>query len=479
MANGYRIVIGLEVHVELRTNTKIFCSCANRFGAEPNTQVCPICMGMPGTLPVLNKKALEYAIKAGLALNCNIASFSKFDRKNYFYPDLPKGYQVSQFDLPIAHGGWVNITGEDGQPKRIGITRLHLEEDAGKLLHEGTDAFSSLVDYNRAGVPLIEIVSEPDLRSPEEARQYLTELRNILRYTGVSDVKMEEGSLRCDCNISLNPVTTDQYGTLVEVKNLNSFRAVQRALEYEVERQAALLDSGGQVKRETRSWDDSAGVTRSMRSKEKAHDYRYFPEPDLVPVAVDQAWVETIRQDLPELPEAKRKRFMQDLGLPPYDAEVLTASQELAAFFEECLAVYDDAKTVSNWVMGELLGYLNQEGLDITASPVAPKQLGELLQLIADGTISGKIAKQVFVQVCQTGKDPQTIVAEQGLRQISDSSQLEGIIAEVLAAHPQVAEDFRSGKEKALGFLVGQVMKATRGQANPQLVNELLRKKLQ
>jgi len=479
MANAYRVVIGLEVHVELRTNTKIFCSCANRFGAEPNTQVCPICLGMPGVLPVLNKKALEYAIKAALALNCRIASYSKFDRKNYFYPDLPKGYQISQYDLPIAVGGWVEIAAQDGARKRIGITRVHLEEDAGKLLHEGTDSYSSLVDYNRAGVPLIEIVSEPDLRSPEEARMYLTELRNIIRYTGVSDVKMEEGSLRCDCNISLNPAGSDEFGTLVEVKNVNSFRAVQRALEYEVERQREVLESGGRVVRETRSWDEGAGVTRSLRSKEEAHDYRYFPEPDLVPVAVDAAWVDAIRAELPELPKAKRQRYVRELGLPEYDAEVLTASRELAAFFEDCLAAFADAKTVSNWVMGELLGYLNQKGLDITQSPVQARQLAELLQLIADGTISGKIAKQVFAAVCETGQDPAAIVAEKGLQQISDSSQLEEVVAGVLAANPQVVADYRNGKGKALGFLVGQVMKATRGQANPQLVNDLLREKLQ
>jgi len=476
----YEAVIGLEVHVELKTNTKIFCGCPTEFGGEPNTYVCPICLGLPGVLPVLNKKVLEYAVKAGLALNCKIAPFSKFDRKNYFYPDLPKAYQVSQFDLPIAQQGFLEIE-LNGKTKRIGITRIHMEEDAGKLVHEGatiSETNASFVDYNRSGVPLIEIVSEPDLCSPDEAKAYLEMLKTILEYIDVSDVKMEQGSLRCDANISLRPVGTKELGTKTEIKNLNSFRAVQRALEYEINRQKEILAKGESIIQETRTWDEKQGITLSLRSKEEAHDYRYFPEPDLTPIIVKGEWVEEIRKSLPELPQAKKKRLVEQLGLPEYDAGVITSSPLLAKFFDETVAEFPEAKEVSNWVMGEFLRLLNAQGMEVSEAQVKPQDLARLLQLIAAGTISGKIGKQVFEEMFMSGKDPDVIIKEKGLMQISDEKQLATIIERVIKENHQSVEDFKAGKEKVIGFLVGQVMQATKGQANPGLVNKLLKEKL-
>ncbi|MEW6276585.1 MAG: Asp-tRNA(Asn)/Glu-tRNA(Gln) amidotransferase subunit GatB [Bacillota bacterium] len=475
----YEAVIGLEVHVELKTKTKIFCPSTTEFGGDPNTHTCPVCLGLPGVLPVLNKKVLEYAIRAALALNCEIAEFSKFDRKNYYYPDMPKNYQISQYDLPLAKNGYLDIE-VDGQTRRIGITRLHMEEDTGKLVHQGTITTTpySLVDYNRAGVPLIEIVSEPDLRSPEEARIYMEKLRSIIQYTGVSDCKMEEGSLRCDANVSVRPKGAREFGTKTEIKNMNSFRALQRALSYEVQRQIDVLAEGGWITQETRTWDEGKGVTLPMRSKEEAHDYRYFPEPDLVPLVIDRRWVEEIRASLPELPDRRRQRYMEQFGLPAYDASVLTATIELAEYFEACVAHYPDAKTVSNWVMGDLSRLLNAHNLEITRCRIRPEQLARMLRLIDQGTISGKIAKTVFEEMFATGSDPERIVKEKELVQITDEGAIAAVVEEVIANHPKVVEDYRAGKDKALGFLVGQVMKATRGKANPEIVNRLFKERL-
>ncbi|MCL5040088.1 MAG: Asp-tRNA(Asn)/Glu-tRNA(Gln) amidotransferase subunit GatB [Firmicutes bacterium] len=476
----YETVIGLEVHVELKTRTKVFCSCPTTFGAKPNTQVCPVCLGLPGVLPVLNEKAVEFTIQAALALNCQIAGFSKFDRKNYFYPDMPKDYQISQYDLPLAAGGHIDIN-LSGENKRIRIKRLHLEEDTGKLLHSDdlAAAASSLVDFNRAGVPLIEIVSEPDIRSPEEARLYLNKLKGIIEYTGVSDVKMQEGSLRCDANVSLRPKGAKEFGTRTEIKNMNSFRAVQRGLEYEVERQKKVLESGGKVLQETRHWDETRGITVSLRSKEEAHDYRYFPEPDLAPLVISREWVQEIRHLLPELPAAKKARLIEVYRLPEYDAEVLTSSKALGDFFDATVASYPEAKTVSNWMMGELMKYLNARNLEIGEIPLTPGLLADLLRLIDQGTISGKIAKTIFEEMCSTGQPPEKIVQEKGLVQISDEGAIARVVEEVIAGNQQSVADYRAGKEKALTFLVGQVMKVTRGKANPEAVNRILREKLQ
>lgn len=477
----YETVIGLEVHAELLTESKLFCGCSTEFGAEPNTHCCPICLGLPGVLPVLNKKALDFAIKAALALNGEIAEFSKFDRKNYFYPDLPKAYQISQYDLPLARGGWVELHLEDGTAKRVGITRVHLEEEAGKSVHSGDSIIGSeysLEDYNRVGIPLIEIVSEPDLRSPAEAHQYLERLKAILQYAGVSDCKMEEGSLRCDANVSLRPVGQKEFGVKVEIKNMNSFRAVQRALEYEVARQTEVLDSGGRIVQETRAWDEGRGVTVSMRGKEEAHDYRYFPEPDLPPMVIDREWVERLRAELPELPLARAQRFVAEYGLPVYDSDLLTSSRRLADWFEAAVTGYHDPKAVSNWVMGDLLRLLKAEDKELDDLVLTPSHLVEMLKLIDAGTISGKIAKTVFEEMFQTGKRAGEIVQEKGLVQISDAGELTRIVDAVLAANPKSVSDFRGGKEAALGFLVGQVMKETRGRANPALVNQLLRDRL-
>ncbi|MGB9920502.1 MAG: Asp-tRNA(Asn)/Glu-tRNA(Gln) amidotransferase subunit GatB [Moorellales bacterium] len=479
--HDYEAVIGLEVHVELKTASKAFCSCPTAFGAEPNTQVCPVCLGLPGVLPVINRKMVDYALKVALALNCRIAPRCKFDRKNYYYPDLPKNYQISQYDLPLATGGYLEIE-VDGRTRRIGITRVHMEEDAGKLIHQGEalgPGAYSLVDLNRTGVPLLEIVSEPDLRSPEEAYAYLTALKAVLQYLDVSDCKMEEGSLRCDANVSVRPRGSSAFGTKTELKNMNSFKALQRALAYEIERQIEVLLRGGEVEQETRMWDEARGVTVTMRGKEEAHDYRYFPEPDLVPLEIDSAWIDRIRAELPELPAQRRRRFVEQYGLPAYDAGVLTASRAMADYFEACTSLYPQPKTVSNWLMGDFSRLLNASGLEVEQTPVKPEGLAELLKLIDEGTISGKIAKTVFEEMFASGRSARAIVEEKGLVQISDEAALAAIVDKVLAENPGPAADFRAGKEKALGFLVGQVMKATRGQANPALVNRLLRERLQ
>lgn len=470
--NKYETVVGLEVHVELHTKSKIFCGCSTSFGAPPNSHTCPVCLGHPGVLPVLNRQAIEYAMKAAMALNCRIADISKFDRKNYFYPDSPKAYQISQFDKPVGEHGWIDIE-VDGKTKRIGITRLHLEEDAGKLTHiDG--GFGSLVDFNRVGTPLVEIVSEPDLRSPEEAKAYLEKLKAIMLYCDVSDVKMEEGSLRCDANISIRPYGQEQFGTRAELKNMNSFRGVQRGLEYEEMRQADVLDSGGKVVQETRRWDESQGKTFTMRSKEEAHDYRYFPDPDLVQIHIDDEWKERVRASIPELPDARKARYTAEFGLPSYDAEVITASKKLADFFEDSLQYTKDAKAVSNWIMGDLLGYLNAGGLELEDIKLTSQGLGEMIGLMEKGTISSKIAKTVFKEMLESGKRPQQIVEEQGLVQISDEGAIAEVVNRIVDANPQSVEDFKAGKEKAIGFLVGQVMKETKGKANPALVNKLL-----
>lgn len=474
--NRYETVIGLEVHVELSTKSKIFCGCSTEFGAPPNTHTCPICLGHPGVLPVLNRQAVEYAMKAAMALNCDIATHSKFDRKNYFYPDNPKAYQISQSDQPIGENGWIDIE-VDGETKRIGITRVHLEEDAGKLMHaEG--AAASLVDFNRAGLPLIEIVSEPDMRSPAEARAYLEKLKAIIQYTGVSDVKMEEGSLRCDANISLRKRGDTTFGAKTEIKNMNSFRAVQRGLEFEEKRQAHVLDQGRTLVQETRRYNEADGTTISMRSKEEAHDYRYFPEPDLVRLTIDDAWKERVKASIPELPDSRQKRYVEQYGLPRYDAGVITASKSLADFFEDCLEHTENVKAVANWIMGDLSAHLNANDLDVKDVPLTPEGLGKMIALIDNGTISSKIAKKVFNEMLEHGGDPEQIVKEKGLVQISDEGKLREIVADVIANNPKSVEDFKNGKDRAIGFLVGQVMKATKGQANPQMVNELIREKL-
>ncbi|GBF77121.1 aspartyl/glutamyl-tRNA amidotransferase subunit B [Paenibacillus sp. 598K] len=472
----YETVVGLEVHVELHTKSKIFCGCSTSFGAPPNSHTCPICLGHPGVLPVLNRQAVEYAMKAAMALNCEIASESKFDRKNYFYPDSPKAYQISQYDKPIGERGWIDIE-VNGETKRIGITRLHLEEDAGKLTHVD-GGYASLVDLNRVGTPLVEIVSEPDIRTPEEAKAYLEKLKAIMLYCDVSDVKMEEGSLRCDANISLRPYGQEKFGTRAELKNMNSFRGVQRGLEYEQWRQAEVLDSGGEVVQETRRWDEAQGKTLSMRGKEEAHDYRYFPDPDLVLMRIDEDWKARVRASIPELPDARKARYQADYGLSSYDADVITASKKLADFFEESLQYTKDAKAVANWIMGDLLGYLNTNNLDLADVKITGQGLGEMIGLMEKGTISGKIAKTVFKSMLESGKLPQQIVEEQGLVQISDEGAIMAIVDEVIAANPQSVEDYKAGKEKAIGFLVGQVMKASRGKANPGLANKLLVERL-
>ncbi|AJQ28229.1 Asp-tRNA(Asn)/Glu-tRNA(Gln) amidotransferase subunit GatB [Pelosinus fermentans] len=476
----YEIVIGLEIHTELKTNSKIFCGCSTKFGSEQNTNVCPVCLGLPGVLPVINEKVVEFAIKAGVALNCEILPFSKFDRKNYYYPDLPKNFQTSQYDLPIAVNGHLDIE-VNGETKRINITRIHMEEDAGKLVHSGATISSSdsaLVDYNRTGVPLLEIVSEPDIRSAEEARAYLEKVKAILEYLDVSDCKMEEGSLRCDANISLRPHGQAALGTKAEIKNLNSFRSVQRGIEYEVIRQEEILDDGGRVIQETRTWDENKGITASMRSKEQAHDYRYLPEPDLVPIVVDPARVAEIRANLPELPDARRQRLMNNYGLSEYDAGIITSSKAVADYFDQSVQNNGDAKVVANWLMGEVSKHLNSEGITILDCPVSPKQLTELLTLIEKGTISNKIAKTVFEEMWTSRKDAEVIVKEKGLVQISDSSEIVAIVESVIAANPRSVADFKAGKDKAIGFLVGQIMKQTKGRANPDMVNTLLRERL-
>ena len=476
----YETIIGLEVHAQLLTDSKIFCGCSTRFGEGPNSNTCPVCLGMPGVLPVLNRKVVELTIKAALAANCQIVRYSQFARKNYFYPDLPKGYQISQYELPIARGGYIELEMEHGQSKKkIDLNRIHMEEDAGKLLHEldGVPADHSYVDFNRTGVPLIEIVSEPHINTPEEACEYLRILRSMLQYLEVCDGNMEQGSFRCDANISLRPEGARVLGTKVEIKNMNSFRNVMRALEYEIVRQASLLDSGEKILQETRLWDVNQGITESMRSKEEAHDYRYFPDPDLVPLIIDDAWIDEIRSTLPELPREKKERFIRDYALPEYDAAILTATRQLADYFEECVRLGPQPKVVSNWVMGDILRNV-PDTRDISQFPVTPSHLAEMLLMVDKGTISGKIAKTVFEEMVATGRMPQPIVAEQGLVQVSDEGALEKAIQSVLNAHADQVEQYRQGKEKVFGFLVGQVMKTTKGKANPQVVNELLKKML-
>ena len=477
----YTTVIGLEVHSELKTKSKAFCSCSTEFGGEPNTHVCPVCLGMPGALPVLNKQVVEFAIRAGLAVDCEIKKFNKFDRKNYFYPDLSKNYQISQFDKPICEGGHIDIE-VDGQTKRIGITRIHMEEDAGKLIHSGATiktSDSSAVDYNRAGVPLIEIVSEPDMRSSAEARAYLEKLKAILEYTEVSDCKMQEGSLRCDANISVMPEGATEFGTRAEIKNLNSFRALERAIEYEIQRQIQLVEDGGTVVQETRTWDDGKGVTLSMRSKEEAHDYRYFPEPDLVPVEIDDAWIARVKSELPELPAARKARLMQEKGLVDYDAENIVSTKAMAEYFDEAAKHTEDSKGIANWLLGDVSAYLNSENIAIEQFPITPANLGEMVNLINKGVLSSKLAKKVFIEMLKTGKTPQALVKELGLQQISDEGAIVKIVEETLAENPQSIIDYKAGKDRALGFLVGQIMKKSRGKANPEMVNNLLKERMQ
>ncbi len=475
----YEPVIGLEVHVQLGTKTKIFCSCPVEFGAPPNTNVCPVCLGLPGALPVLSRQAVELAIGASLALHCTVNPFSRFARKNYFYPDLPKGYQISQYDQPLAEHGRLDILLNTGK-KRIGVTRVHMEDDAGKSLHDGfkdSDRFT-YVDLNRSGTPLIEIVSEPDMRSPDEAYSYLTEIKQVLQYIGVSDCDMEKGQLRCDANVSVRLRGAEKFGTKAEVKNLNSFRYLKLALEYEIERQVELLESGGNVIQETRLYNVDLGKTISMRSKEHAHDYRYFPEPDLVPLRVSEHWLNGVRHTLPELPAARRDRFVNEYGLREYDAHVLTLTRETGDYFEAAAKVSGDGRTTANWVVGDLMGLLKAAGKTVAESPVPAHHLGELVQLINKGDLSGKLAKDVLPKMFESGEAPSVIVEREGLRQISDAGALEQIVAQVLAANPKQVEQYRGGKTAVIGFLVGQVMKASRGQANPAAANEALRKQL-
>ncbi|WP_043934319.1 Asp-tRNA(Asn)/Glu-tRNA(Gln) amidotransferase subunit GatB [Bacillus sp. EB01] len=466
----FETVIGLEVHVELKTESKIFSTSPNHFGAEPNTNTTVIDLGYPGVLPVLNKKAVEYAIKAAMALNCEIAPVTKFDRKNYFYPDNPKAFQISQFDKPIGENGWVEIE-VNGYKKKIGITRLHLEEDAGKLNHVSG---ASLVDYNRQGTPLVEIVSEPDIRTPDEAYAYLEKLKSIILYTGVSDVKMEEGSLRCDANISIRPVGQEEFGTKTELKNLNSFNFVRRGLEHEEKRQREVVSAGGEIRQETRRYDEATGTTILMRVKEGSDDYRYFPEPDLLDVVIDEEWKARIQAEIPELPDSRIERYVSQLGLPEYDAKVLTATREMADFFEATVAAGADAKQASNWLMGEVSAYLKSVQKEFGETKLTPENLSGLIKLIGDGTISSKIAKTVFKELIENGGNAEEIVKAKGLVQISDEGALLKIVNETLDANPQSIEDFKNGKSKATGYLVGQIMKATKGQANPQLVNKIL-----
>src|SRR5258705_499061 len=475
----YEPVIGLEVHVQLLTRTKIFCGCSTRFGDPPNTNVCPLCLGLPGTLPVLNKRAVEMAMRASLALHCTVHDHSRFARKNYFYPDLPKGYQISQYESPLATGGWLEVEVGDAK-KRIGITRLHLEEDAAKNLHEGfaQSAQKTYIDYNRCGTPLSEIVSEPDMRTPEEAYAYLTTLRQILLYTGVSDCNMEEGSLRCDANVSVRPRGSKEFGTKVEVKNLNSFRYLQKALEYEIERHIGVLESGGRIPQETRLWNQAENHTVSMRSKEKAHDYRYFSEPDLLPVHLSAAWREALKIALPELPEAKRNRFASSYGISPYDAGVLTSSRELADYFETVVKAGAPGKAAANWMQTELLRRLNDSGKEITASPVSPNALAELIQLVEGSKITTVVAKKVFAKMFEDGRSAAKIVEAEGLGAQVSSDSLEQIARQVIEKNPENVAKYRSGNEGVFNFFVGQVIKATRGQANPQAVNEMLKKLL-
>ena len=476
----YEAVIGLEIHSELKTATKIFCGCATTFGAEQNTHVCPVCLGLPGVLPTINRKVVEFAIKAGLATNCTINQYSKFDRKNYYYPDLPKNWQTSQYELPIAEHGYVDID-VDGNKKRVRLTRIHMEEDAGKLVHSGTtikDSATSNVDYNRTGVPLIEIVSEPDMSSAAEARAYMEKIKSILEYIDVSNCRMEEGNLRADINVSLRPVGSTKLGTRTEMKNINSFKALEDAINYEIERQAEVLDDGGKIVQETRTWNPERGITQSMRSKEEAHDYRYMPEPDLPPIITSAEEIEAFRKSLPELPDARRQRLMNEYGLSEYDAGIITSSRAMAEYFDEAVREGADPKVAANWIMGDLSKNLNADGLTIEQSPVEAKRLAQMIALIDKGTISGKIAKTVFAEMWKSKDAPDKIVADKGLVQITDTSAIEGVVDKVIADNPKAVAEYKAGKKKAIGALVGQIMKATKGKANPQMVNQLLAQKL-
>ncbi len=475
----YEVVIGLEVHTQLKTNTKIFCGCSTEFGKEPNSNICPVCTGQPGALPVLNKKVVELALRFGLALGCKINQRSIFARKNYFYPDLPKGYQISQFELPIVGYGKMSVTLDDGTVKEIGITRAHLEEDAGKLVHQGADGIAgshaSHSDLNRSSVPLLEIVSEPDIRSAEEARKYLEKLKLILQFAGISDANMEEGKLRCDANISLRPVGQKEFGTKTEVKNMNSFKAVERAIKAEVRRQERILKEGGRILQETRNWDDLSGETTPLRSKEESHDYRYFPEPDLPPLLVSAEWIEKIKSEMPELPAQRLTRYKEQYGISDYDAGVLTLTKEISDFFDECLTLYaGDNKKIINWLTTEVLGYLKDKNLSLEQSKITPQLLVEMIKLIDDNIISGKIGKDVVAKIIETGKAPSLLVEELGLKQIADSGELKAAIAKILQENPAQVEQYRAGKVALKGFFVGQVMKATGGKANPAMVNQLL-----
>lgn len=477
----YEAVIGLEVHAELLTNTKIFCSCPAKFGAEPNTHVCPVCLGMPGVLPVLNKNVLEFAIKAALAINCEVPNECKFDRKNYFYPDLPKAYQISQYDQPIGQKGFLEIE-VNGTKKIVNITRIHMEEDAGKLVHSGADRLAgstySLADYNRAGVPLVEIVSEPEIRSSEEAKAYVEELRSILVCANVCDGKMEEGSLRCDANVSIRPRGTEKFGTRVEIKNLNSFRSLQRAIDYEIGRQKEALEYGERIVQETRLWDENKGVTNTMRTKEEAEDYRYFPDPDLVSMIIDAEWLKRVSDSLPELPAKKRERYITQFGLSEYDARVLVNSTDLIDFFEEAVKSGVNAKTATNWLTVDITSYLNDKKLELKDTKLTPPLLSELLSLIEKGTISGKIAKEILPELMESGESPTSLVEKKGATQINDEGKLADIVKTIVESNPKQVQEYLSGKDKILGFFVGQAMKQTQGRANPEVLNKLVKEEL-
>ncbi len=479
LVTRYEPVIGLEVHCQLLTRTKLFCSCPNRFGDEPNTNVCPVCLGLPGALPVLSRQAVHLALRAALATQCQVHEVSVFARKNYFYPDLPKGYQISQYERPLATGGCVEIPSREG-PRKVRLHRIHMEEDAGKLLHEGFSWSSEMsgVDFNRSGVPLIEIVSDPDIRSPEEAHEYLTNLRAVLLYAEVSDCNMEEGSLRCDANVSVRPRGQTALGTRTEIKNLNSFKNVARAIEHEIVRQVAVIEAGGEVVQETRLWNADRGETASMRSKEEAHDYRYFPEPDLPPLVVSQEWVEEVRRSLPELPAERRRRFVAEYGIPDYDAGVLTALRDLADYFETTARASGNPKAASNWVMTEVLRKLKEDDRPLAQCPLPPDHLARMIRLLDEGTISGKIAKDLFERVWASGESPEVVVDREGLRQVSDEGSLQAVISEVVSANPEQVATYKQGRAATFGWLVGQVMRKTGGKANPQIVNTLLKKAL-